>query len=129
MRSTDPDEQARVDSTLKLLDAQLAQAPIAKPTADLLFLTASQTLLLRQPTDLVGWLLVWHGEATCAHVTGPDLVWRLMSDSHGRLAYLLDLDQLWRQGAGDTHLLAEAAARAAAKDPTPEPTPWPKEPA
>lgn len=111
MRSADPDEQQRVDTTLNLLHTHLEQAPIAQATADLLFRTASEQLVLRQTTDTVGWLLAWHGEPTCTHIGGPTALWRLLADGHGRLAYVLDLDQLWRQGAGDTHLLAEAAAR------------------
>ena len=110
MRSADPAEQARVDATLKLLDAHLATAPIAQPTADLLFRTASEVLLLRNPTDHVGCLITWHGTDTCQHTILPSLVWDLVG-GYGCLAYVLDLERLWRQGAGWEHTLADAGRR------------------
>lgn len=111
MRSAEAAEEARVDATLRLLDAHLQLAPIAAHTADLLFRTASERLLLRQPTDAVGWLVTFHGDTTCTHVGPPLALWRLLTDGGGRLAYVLDLADLWKQGAGDTWLLAEAAER------------------
>lgn len=131
MRAADRAEQDRIDRTLHLLDRHLTTTGIPTGTHQQLFDAAANTLLLRPPNSLVGWILLFHGNSEAHHVGRAQALWNLLTGNHGRLAYVLDLDHYWTAAAGDHHLLGEAAERQAAADrrrqltsaPT-EPTRW-----
>lgn len=131
MRAADRAEQDRIDRALHLLDHHLTTTGIPTAAHQQLFDTAANTLLLRPPNSLVGWLILFHGTGEAHHVGRAQALWSLLTGNHGRLAYVLDLEHYWSAAAGDQHLLAEAAEREDAADrrrqltsaPT-EPTRW-----
>lgn len=111
MRSADPAEQARIDTTLTSIRTELARAGLHPDVATLLLATAEHTLHLRPDHSHVGWLVTHHGDTNCTHHGVLAQVVIDVARNPGRLTYILDLGHHWRQGAGDLHLLGEAWRR------------------